>query len=63
MATPQDKIQNVILCEDIRDERSGTETLVGVLPDNVAIRGPRGVMPKLAVYLRIQIDDAVDVRG
>jgi hypothetical protein len=45
-----------IFCEDIRDEVSGTHTIVGVLPDNINIGGLPGMLPKLGIYIRIQID-------
>jgi len=43
-------------CEDLRPETAGTETIVGVLPDNMIVPGVPGAIPKLAIYLRIQID-------
>jgi hypothetical protein len=46
-----------IFCEDIRDEVSSTYTLVGVLPDNIFIGGLPGMLPKLGVYIRIQLDE------
>jgi hypothetical protein len=57
-------------CEDIREEKSGQLTLVGVLPDNISIskRPPdlpdtaRHVIPKLAFYVRIHlsVDENID---
>jgi hypothetical protein len=44
-----------LFCEDIREEKSGQDTLVGTLPDNVNIRRIPGAMPKLAVYIRILV--------
>jgi hypothetical protein len=46
-----------IFCEDIRDEVAGTHTLVGVLPDNINIGGVPGILGKLGVYIRIQLDE------
>jgi hypothetical protein len=52
------RVPNVagVFCEDIREEKSGSETLVGVLPDNLSMTQLPGAMPKLAVYLRVMID-------
>jgi hypothetical protein len=46
-----------IFCDDIREEASGAHTLVGVLPDNVNIPGLPAVIPKLGVYIRIQLEN------
>jgi hypothetical protein len=42
-----------LFCEDIREEQSGIETLVGILPDNISVPSVPGMMPKLCVYVRI----------
>jgi hypothetical protein len=42
-------------CEDVREETSGTHTIVGVLPDNLNIGATPGMLPKLGVYVRIQM--------
>lgn len=47
-----------LFCEDIREEKSGVNTLIGILPDNVAppaSSGPSDGAPiaKLCIYLRI----------
>jgi len=52
-----------IFCEDIREEVGGTHSIVGVLPDNVAIGRLPGMMPKLGVYIRIQIDSDADPKS
>ncbi len=51
-----------VFCEDIREEKSGQVSLVGILPDNVNISQPppdrpnsRATIPKLGVYVRIHI--------
>jgi hypothetical protein len=41
-----------LFCEDIREEKSGQETFVGVMSDNLNISSPHGVMPKLCIYVR-----------
>jgi hypothetical protein len=45
-----------IFCEDIREETSGTHTLVGVLPDNIVVGAVPGMLPKLGIYVRIRMD-------
>jgi hypothetical protein len=40
-------------CEDIREEKSGADTLVGVLPDVLNIPTTPVLLPKLALYFRI----------
>lgn len=45
-----------LFCEDIRDERLGTTSLVGVLPDNVALPAFPFLFPKIAVYVRFRLD-------
>src|SRR5437870_1805794 len=51
-----------LFCEDIRAEVLGTDSLVGVLPDNLAIGPTPGFLPKLAIYLRLQIYDETQVQ-
>lgn len=45
----------VLFCEDIREEKSGTYSIIGVLGDNMIVPGFPGAMPKLGVYIRINI--------
>lgn len=48
------KLQIVALfCEDIREEKAGTESLIGVLPENVDFPQLPVAVPKLAFYVRI----------
>lgn len=42
-----------LFCEDIREEKSGADTLIGVFPDNVQIPQVPGAFPKLGIYTRI----------
>jgi hypothetical protein len=49
-----------LFCEDIRQEQNGVNTLVGVLPDNMEFEGLPAMLPKLGVYVRINIDPAED---
>lgn len=47
-----------VFCEDIRGEVSGTDTVVGIFPDNISAPGLPVVFPKFALYTRINIDPA-----
>ena len=51
-----------IFCEDIRDEINEQRTLVGLLPDNIAVSATPGMLPKLGLYTRmmIPVDAACD---
>jgi hypothetical protein len=49
-----------LFCEDIRDEAGGTNTLVGVLPDNIRIGAPPpevgvAALAKLGFYSRVHV--------
>jgi hypothetical protein len=60
-----------IFCEDIREEVGGTYTIVGVMPDNINIAGQPPapevggtlLMPKLAIYLRVNIETSKKPAG
>lgn len=45
-----------LFCEDIREEKSGQDTLIGVLPDNLNIPNVPAIMPKLGIYIRVQLE-------
>src|SRR5437899_1144143 len=53
-----------IFCEDIREEKSGQDTIVGTLADNLNISTPPpspdtvGLLPKFGLYMRINISTA-----
>ena len=49
-----------LFCEDIREEKSGQDTLVGVLPDNIGVKNLPGALAKLGIYIRIQLDRDTD---
>jgi hypothetical protein len=49
-----------IFCEDLREEKSGQDTLIGTIPDNVQTNVP-GAIPKLCVYGRIHLDAKGDI--
>jgi hypothetical protein len=49
-----------LFCEDIRQEHNEMNTLVGILPDNLAFPSLPAMIPKLGVYVRINIDATVD---
>jgi hypothetical protein len=52
-----------LFCDDIREEKSGALTLIGVLGDNVTLPplppdggNIVGIIPRIAIYLRINFD-------
>jgi hypothetical protein len=45
-----------LFCEDIREEKSEQTTIVGVLPDNIKVPALPHILPKLAIYVRINFD-------
>jgi hypothetical protein len=44
-----------LFCEDIREEKTGSETLVGVARDNFQAQHIPGLFPKLGLYTRLLI--------
>jgi hypothetical protein len=44
-----------IFAEDIREEKSGTITIVGVMPDNLTVASFPGAFAKMAIYVRLVI--------
>jgi hypothetical protein len=42
-----------IVCEDIREEISGQATIIGVLPDNLAMPGFLSLAPKFGIVEKI----------
>lgn len=52
-----------VFCEDIREEKQGTDSLIGIMPDNITIPGVPGIIPKIGVYLRCHIStDNKDIK-
>ncbi len=49
-----------LFCDDIREEKGGTHTVVGVYPDNINIAKIPGNLAKLWVYIRIYIRPGFD---
>jgi hypothetical protein len=53
-----------LFCEDIREEKSGQDSIVGVLPDNLQVNQTPSMLPKLGVYIRFVLDkDDTTVRN
>jgi hypothetical protein len=50
-----------LFCEDIRQEKNGQHSLVGILPDNITVEGLPGLAPKLGVYIRTNLDPNADL--
>ena len=49
-----------LFCEDIRQEHNEMNTLVGILPDNMQLSTLPAMLPKLGVYIRVNIDPTED---
>lgn len=45
-----------LFCDDIRHESAGTQSLVGIFPDNLAISELPGALPRLSIYFRYECD-------
>ena len=43
-------------CDDVREEKSGMDTLIGIYPDNINAPSFPFSFPKLAIYTRLNID-------
>lgn len=52
-----------IFCEDIREEKSGQNTLVGIYADNILVPSVPAVMSKLALYMRINFAPSEDIKS
>jgi hypothetical protein len=50
-----------IFCEDVREEVGGTHSIIGVMPDNIEVASFPGMLPKLAIYIRISLGLDVNV--
>ena len=50
-----------IFCEDIREEKSGQDTLVGILPDGILIDTIPASLPKLGLYFRMHAPPDFDL--
>jgi hypothetical protein len=44
-----------LFCEDIREEKGGSQTLIGVMGDNIMVPSFPGAMPRLGIYIRLHI--------
>jgi hypothetical protein len=57
-----------IFCEDVREEKSGGFTILGVMPDNATLPpgappGAIAMIPKLVIYVRVNFDPASPPQG
>lgn len=53
MAIDQRPLAVAVFCEDVRSEIQGTDSIVGLLPDNIVLPEAPFSFPKLALYTRI----------
>jgi hypothetical protein len=45
-----------LFCEDIREEKAGTQTIIGITPDNLEIPASAGVLPRFSFFIRLNFD-------
>ena len=45
-----------LFCDDIREEKAGTDSLVGVMPDSLNMPQFPGVLLRLSLYVRVLAD-------
>lgn len=53
MSLPFDAV--TLFAEDVREETQGTLSLIGILPDTLAVPGVPAALPKLAIYTRVHV--------
>jgi hypothetical protein len=44
-----------LFCEDIREEKFGSDILIGIMPDNLVVPAVPSALPKLGFYVRANI--------
>ncbi|MDZ4308754.1 DUF6941 family protein [Allopontixanthobacter sp.] len=44
-----------LFCEDVREEKQGTYSLMGIVGDNLRVPSLPGAIPKFVIYVRINI--------
>ena len=49
-----------LFCEDVREEKSGADTLIGIFPDNLGLNQLPATLPRLGFYTRIIFDPNTD---
>jgi len=45
-----------LFCDDIREEKSGVVSAIGILPDNINVASVPFIFPKLVIYARISFE-------
>lgn len=50
----------VLFCDDIREEKSGAHSLMGIMGDNVEVPGFPGAINRVAIYVRINLPLSFD---
>jgi hypothetical protein len=51
-----------LFCEDIREEKSKQDTIIGILPDNINLPRSSAMLPKLGIYLRFHLNAGSEFR-
>lgn len=50
-----------LFCDTVRREQGGSDTVVGIMPDNISISQVPAILPRLALYVRIQFDAEIEI--
>jgi hypothetical protein len=59
---PQEFSAIGLFCEDIREEKSGQDTLVGVMSQNLRVPRVPGMLAKLGIYIRVHLPRSSKIR-
>jgi hypothetical protein len=49
-----------LFCEDVREEKAGTYTIIGIFPDNLNFPKLPAALPKLGIYARVHMRPSFD---
>lgn len=49
-----------LFCEDVRQEKNG-QSLMAIWPDNVQVPQIPGALPRMAVFVRVQVEPTADI--
>jgi hypothetical protein len=44
-----------LFCDDIREEKAGTVSVIGIYPDNITVQKAPLMLPKCGIYVRLNI--------
>jgi hypothetical protein len=50
-----------VFCEDLREDKSGQDIIIGTLPDNLVGQASLAFLPRIGAYLRVHLDVERDI--